>query len=78
MGKGRGMYFTVNVPLKDGIGDRQYVDLFTRYVCTYYTEGGGRRAWEGTCRPRVTDANDMQYKGPLNFVTLGRMFDCCM
>ena len=39
---------------------------------------GGGGIWEDTCRPRVTDANDMQYKGPLNFVTLGRMFDCCM
>ena len=38
VGKGRGMYFTVNVPLKDGIGDKQYVDVFTR--CAYWGQGG--------------------------------------
>ena len=27
---------------------------------------------------RVTDATDMQYKGPLDFVTFGTMFDYCM
>lgn len=78
VGKGRGMYFTVNVPLKDGIGDRQYVDLFTRFVCTCYTGGaGGGGIWEDTCRPGVTDATKMQYEGQLNFVTFSRMLDCC-
>ena len=35
VGKGRGMYFTINVPLKDGIGDKQYVNVFTRWVSAF-------------------------------------------
>ena len=81
VGKGRGRNFTVNVPLKDGIGDWQYVDLFTRFACTCYTGGeGGEEEGFGRIHvgQRVTDATDMQYKGPLDFVTFGTMFDCCM
>ncbi len=29
---GKGKYFAVNVPLKDGIQDDQYVDIFTRFA----------------------------------------------
>ena len=29
-GMSRGKYYTVNVPLKDGIQDEQFVDIFTR------------------------------------------------
>eukprot|EP00794_Sanderia_malayensis_P000277 gene277-901_t len=32
IGKGRGLYHTVNVPLKDGINDKQYCDVFSRIM----------------------------------------------
>ena len=41
VGKGRGKYFTVNVPLKDGIEDKQYVDVVTRCVCARGYDGWG-------------------------------------
>jgi len=30
IGLGRGRYYTVNVPLKDGIQDEQYIRIFTK------------------------------------------------
>jgi len=32
VGIGKGKYFAVNVPLKDGIDDQTYLDVFTRFT----------------------------------------------
>jgi len=34
VGVGKGKYYAVNVPLKDGIDDQTYVNLFTRSQLT--------------------------------------------
>ena len=31
VGEGKGRYYTVNVPLKDGITDKPFVQIFSRY-----------------------------------------------
>lgn len=32
-GVGRGKYFAVNVPLKDGVNNEMYIEIFDRLVC---------------------------------------------
>jgi len=32
VGVGKGKYYAVNVPLKDGINDHMYISIFTRFT----------------------------------------------
>ena len=32
VGEGRGSFYSVNVPLNDGIRDQPFIGLFTRYI----------------------------------------------
>jgi len=36
VGVGKGKYYAINVPLKDGIDDQTYISVFTRFTAVLF------------------------------------------